>query len=144
MDGNGTLNGLDLGRSIRRLQLIPHVISRFEEGKKTALEAGLDARYDFTPSISSHLTINPDFATVEADQEAINLTRFELSLQEKRNFFLEEAEIYRQRIRLFYSKRISDIYGGLKVYGKAGDYEFAGISAQTKNLLPVYHRFTLL
>jgi hypothetical protein len=53
-------------------------------------------------------------------------------LKEKRNFFLEGAEIYRQRIRLFYSRRISDIYGGVKVYGKAPGYEFSAMSAQSK------------
>jgi hypothetical protein len=65
--------------------------------------------------ISGNLTVNPDFATVEADQEQINLTRFELSLPEKRNFFLEGSEIYRQRITLLYSRRIGDIYGGIKL-----------------------------
>lgn len=132
MDGNGTLNGLDLARSSRRLQLIPHVISRFEEGRKASLEAGLDARYDITASVSSHLTVNPDFATVEADMEQVNLTRFELNLPEKRNFFLEGNDIYKQRIQLFYSRRIEDIYGGAKVYGKAARSEFALLSAQTK------------
>ncbi|UCE42759.1 MAG: carbohydrate binding family 9 domain-containing protein [Candidatus Aminicenantes bacterium] len=132
LDGNGTLNGLDLTRSALRLQFIPYGISRFEEGKKTALEAGLDARYDFTPSVSSHLTVNPDFATVEADQEQVNLTRFELHLPEKRNFFLEGNDIYKQRIQLFYSRRIEDIYGGAKVYGKIASSEFAVLSAQAK------------
>jgi hypothetical protein len=131
MDGNGTLNDLDLPPSSRRLEIIPHVITRFEEGEKTHLDAGLDARYDFTPAISSHLTINPDFATVEADREQVNLTRFELNLPEKRNFFLEGNEIYRQRIQLFYSRRIADIYGGAKVYGKAGRSEISVLSAQT-------------
>jgi len=132
MDGNGTLNGIDLTQSIRHLQVIPHVISRFEEGEKTDFEAGLDARYDFNSSISSHLTINPDFATVEADQEQVNLIRFELNLPEKRNFFLEGNDIYKQRIQLFYSRRIADIYGGAKIYGKAARSEFAILNAQTK------------
>jgi len=132
MDGNGTLNGLDLSQSTRSLQLIPHVISRFEEEKKTDLEAGFDARYDFTPSVSGHLSINPDFATVEADLEQVNLTRFELNLPEKRNFFLEGNDVYDQRIQLFYSRRIANIYGGAKVYGKEARSEFAVLSAQTK------------
>ena len=76
--------------------------------------------------------MNPDFATIEADQEQVNLTRFELNLPEKRNFFLEGSDIYQQRLRLFYSRRIADIYGRLKLYGKAGAYEFGVISAQTK------------
>ena len=128
----GVLKGLDLRKSEKKTQLIPHFISKLWEGPKLELEAGLDARYAFSQMISGNITINPDFATVEADQERINLTRFELSLTEKRNFFLEGSEIYRQRIRLFYSRRISDIYGGVKLYGKSGGYEFSGLSVQTK------------
>jgi hypothetical protein len=128
----GDLKGLDLKKSEKKSQIIPHIISKVEEGEKTEFEAGLDARYAFSQMVSGNLTINPDFATVEADQEQINLTRFELRLREKRNFFLEGSEIYQQRIRLFYSRRISDIYGGAKVYGKSGGFEFSALTAQTK------------
>ncbi len=133
MDGNGALTGLDLSEGGRRLEIIPHLLTQFEEREKTSVEAGLDARYDFTPSLSGHLTINPDFATVEADQEQINLTRFELDLPEKRNFFMEGNASYDQRIRLFYSRRISDIYGGAKIYGKVGGSEISMLSAQTRD-----------
>lgn len=129
----GSLRGLDLERAADKTQIIPHIISKLEERKTSELEAGLDARYAFSQSVSGNLTINPDFATVEADQEQINLTRFELGLPEKRNFFLEGSEIYNQRIQLFYSRRIGDIYGGLKVYGKAGAFEFSGLTAQTRD-----------
>jgi hypothetical protein len=128
----GDLKGLDLKKTEKKAQVIPHIISKVEEDKKTELEAGLDARYAFSQMVSGNLTINPDFATVEADQEEINLTRFELRLSEKRNFFLEGSEIYQQRIRLFYSRRISDIYGGAKVYGKSAGYEYSALTAQTK------------
>jgi len=128
----GILKGMDLEKAEKRAQIIPHLLSKLEEGEKSEIEAGLDVRYAFSQMVSGNLTINPDFATVEADQEQINLTRFELNLPEKRNFFLEGSEIYRQRIRLFYSRRISDIYGGAKVYGKSGSYEFSGMSVQTK------------
>jgi hypothetical protein len=128
----GELRGLDLPKSEKKSQIIPHIISKAEEGEETELEAGLDARYAFSQAVSGNLTVNPDFATVEADQERINLTRFELNLSEKRNFFLEGSEIYNQRINLFYSRRISDIYGGVKLYGKSGGNEFSILSAQTK------------
>ncbi len=128
----GVLKGLDLRKAEKRAQIIPHIISKLEQREKSEMEAGIDARYAFSQMVSGNLTVNPDFATVEADQEQINLTRFELSLAEKRNFFLEGSEIYRQRIRLFYSRRISDIYGGVKFYGKSGGYEFSGLSTQTK------------
>jgi len=131
MSEMGILAGLDLEQAGKKLQIIPHVLTRLQEKEKAEFEAGLDARYDFTPSLSGHLTVNPDFATVEADQEQINLTRFELNLPEKRNFFLEGNHIYQQRIRLFYSRRIADIYGGVKVYGKAGGNEISALTTQT-------------
>ncbi len=129
---HGVLKGLDLRKAEKKTQIIPHIISKAEEGEKSEMEAGFDVRYAFSQMVSGNLTLNPDFATVEADQEQINLTRFELELPEKRNFFLEGSEIYQQRIRLFYSRRISDIHGGAKVYGKSGAYEFSGMSVQTK------------
>lgn len=128
----GRLTGLGLEAAPKSYQIIPHVIGKLEEGERGALEAGLDARYAFSQLVSADITVNPDFATVEADQEQINLTRFELNLPEKRTFFLEGSEIYRQRITLFYSRRIGDIYAGAKVYGKSGGIEFSGLTAQTR------------
>lgn len=127
----GDLAGLDLAKARKKIQIIPHVLTQLEKDEKTQVSMGLDARYAFSQQVSGELTVNPDFATVEADVERINLTRFELSIPEKRNFFLEGAEIYSQRIRLFYSRRIQDIYGGAKVYGKSGGYEFSGMTVQT-------------
>ena len=128
----GDLTGLDLKGASKKLEIIPHIISKAQEEEKTDFEGGLDARYALSQLISGHLTLNPDFATVEADQEQINLTRFELHLREKRNFFLEGAWIYQQGIRLFYSRRITDIYGATKLYGKPGGYEIGLLTAQTK------------
>jgi hypothetical protein len=129
---NGSLTGLDLEMTKKKIEIIPHSISRIQESEKTGFEAGLDASYAFSQSISGYLTINPDFSTVEADREQVNLTRFELHLPEKRNFFLEGNDAYQQRIRLFYSRKITDIYGGIKLYGKRGRYEISALSAQTR------------
>lgn len=129
---NGSLTGLDLEMTKKKVEIIPHSISRIQESEKTGFEAGLDASYAFSQSISGYLTINPDFSTVEADREQVNLTRFELHLPEKRNFFLEGNDAYQQRIRLFYSRKITDIYGGIKLYGKRGRYEISALSAQIR------------
>ncbi len=79
-------------------------------------------RYAVTPQLSTYGTANPDFATIEADQELVNLTRFEVSLTEKRQFFLEGGELFGQRIQTFYSRRIADIQGGGKLLGKQGPW----------------------
>jgi len=75
-------------------------------------------------NVSLNATINPDFATVEADQQQLNLTRYELSYPEKRLFFQEGNEMYDTRIKTFYSRRIQDILYGAKLNGKAGKYNF--------------------
>ena len=99
-------------------------------------ELGLDARYLLTPNLTATLTLNTDFAQVEADQERVNLTRFELFFPEKREFFLEGANTFRFGERyqnplvlqsvLFFSRRIGlsedneivPLIGGLKLTGK--------------------------
>ncbi|MEN8154762.1 MAG: DUF5916 domain-containing protein [Acidobacteriota bacterium] len=128
----GTIKGLTLKKSRKNLKVIPHIISRFRKDEKIQVSAGVDLRYAISQSLSADLTINPDFAIIEADREQVNLTRFELRLPEKRNFFLEGSEIYSQRIRLFYSRRIADIHGGVKVYGKKNGYEFSAMTVQGK------------
>ena len=56
------------------------------------------------------MTVNTDFAQVEADEEQVNLTRFDLFFPEKRPFFLENASTFQfgnpQEIDLFFSRRI--------------------------------------
>ena len=52
-------------------------------------EGGLDVKYAVTQGLVADLTVNTDFAQVEADEQQINLTRFNLFFPEKRDFFLE-------------------------------------------------------
>ena len=114
----GSLTGLDVPAQVQRHQAIVYGLSRFQQDTTAEADAGADLRYAFTPQINAFATLNPDFATIEADQERINLTRFELQLPEKRPFFLETAELYRQRIRTFYSRRIADITVGGQALAK--------------------------
>ncbi len=116
----------------KRIRIIPYVITKLEEEKKNESAAGIEALYAFSQQMFGQLTINPDFATVEPDYERINLTPFELYLPEKRSFFQGNSDIPQQQFGLFYSKRIGDIYGGVKLNGKYGSSEFSLMSAQTK------------
>ncbi len=130
----GTILGLDVPAPARRYQVIAYGLSRFQEDASDDWDLGADVRYALTPALSTYATLNPDFATIEADQEQINLTRFELSLPEKRPFFLEGAELFRQRIRTFYSRRIPDITGGAQVLGKQGSWTLALLAARSEPL----------
>lgn len=130
----GELTGLDLQARIKRQEIIPYALSQAEEGQTLEGKAGIDLRYRLSSNLGADLTINPDFATVEADVEQINLTRFELRIAEKRPFFLEGAELFRQRIGQFYSRRIGDIPWGAKLSGKIGSWDLALIGTQSKLL----------
>ena len=128
----GELSALDLRPPAKRYQLIAYGLSRAEENSRAQWDAGLDARYALTPQMALTATLNPDFATIESDRQQVNLTRFELSLPEKRPFFLEGSELYRQRIQTFYSRRIADIRGGAKVFGKQGPWTLAATYADAE------------
>jgi hypothetical protein len=116
----------------KRATITSYVIAKSETGEKIKPAAGIEANYAFSPLMFGQLAINPDFDTVEPDHELINLTPFELYLPERRTFFQMDSDIYLQPFGLFYSKRIGDIYGGVKLNRKSGGSEFSFMSAQTK------------
>ena len=126
----GRVLGLNVPPPLDRIQVVPYGLTRVQDGASPHREAGVDARYALTPTTAIYGTLFPDFATIEADQEQVNLTRFEVSLREKRQFFLEGQEQFNQRFRTFYSRRIADITGGGKLLGKQGPWTMAFISAQ--------------
>lgn len=133
---------LDEPQLIKRIDLIArrqawslnaYVLPGFKTDEKMGLKGGgLDTTYSPHKNFSGSLTLNPDFATVEPIDEKINLTMFELDLQDKRPFFFRDTHPFDPNFSLFYPRRIDDIYGGLKFQGKSGALEFSGITTQTK------------
>ena len=110
------------------------------------LEGGLDLKYGISKTLVMDITVNTDFAQVEADDQQINLTRYSLYFPEKRMFFLERASVFDFSLggnsNLFYSRRIglSDdeeepepvrIYGGARVTGRLGNWDFGFLDMQT-------------
>ena len=51
-------------------------------------------KYGVTSGLTWDFTVNTDFSQVEADEQQINLTRFNLFFPEKRDFFLENSGIF--------------------------------------------------
>ncbi len=114
-------------------------------------EAGLDVKYGITSNLVMDLTVNTDFAQVEADDQQINLTRFSLYFPEKRLFFLERSSVFDFSLggnnNMFYSRRLglSDdgrpvrIYGGVRFVGRLGNWDVGLLDMQTAkytNTLP--------
>jgi hypothetical protein len=129
---------------LARLVAPPHDAAgeRLASGE-TAVKAGVDAKVTVTPTITGDLTVNTDFAQVEADQQVINLTRFPTFFPEKRAFFLESSGLFdlgtSGRSQLFYSRRIgidstgapAPIIAGARVNGKAGPWGIGALAVRT-------------
>jgi hypothetical protein len=112
-------------------------------GDKVNREVGLDVKYGITTNLTLDLTVNTDFAQVEADDQQVNLTRFSLFFPEKREFFQERASIFDFQTgrgsRLFHSRRIGladsgepvRILGGARLTGRVGAWDIGLLDMQT-------------
>jgi hypothetical protein len=81
------------------LDILPFLTANGERDRTTSetdtnLDAGLDLLYRFSPSTKLSASLNTDFAETEVDDRRINLTRFPLYYQEKRDFFLEDSGVF--------------------------------------------------
>ncbi|TFG38846.1 MAG: hypothetical protein E4H44_03190, partial [Candidatus Aminicenantes bacterium] len=128
----GSVDGLAVrATDFKKIAFIPYTLVVGEKGESVEVEIGADLRFRIANNMSADLTVNPDFALIEADGEQINLTRFELFVPEKRPFFLEGIEMCEQRIQQFYSRRIGDITAGGKFVGEPGGFEIAAIATRS-------------
>jgi hypothetical protein len=57
---------------------------------------GTDAKVGLNTSLNLDLTVNPDFSQVEVDEQVTNLDRYEIFFPEKRQFFLENSDIFEE------------------------------------------------
>ena len=141
-----TLTGLRNLKRGRHLEIKPYVITGGqklnqdgEPESDVVRDAGLDVKYGITSNLTLDLTLNTDFAQVEADNVQINLTRFNLFFPEKREFFLERAGLFSfgtpGQVETFFSRRIgidNDILGGARVTGQTGPLSLGLLNIQTK------------
>lgn len=98
------------------ISLIPYALAGiskdYENNTKTNFrkDIGGDAKIGLTSSLNLDLTVNPDYSQVEVDRQVTNLDRYELFFPEKRQFFLENSDLFAnfgyQDIRPFFSRRI--------------------------------------
>jgi hypothetical protein len=123
-----------LASSGMRFSLIPYVSGQTTqnnqagEGFKRKANAGIDAKVILSTSMNLDLTVNPDYSQVEVDRQVTNLDRFELFFPEKRQFYLENSDLFAKlgndNLRPFFSRRIgleSSVIAGARLSGKIGN-----------------------
>ena len=115
-------------KQISNISLIPYLSNNLSSKNKSTpnndFKVGGDLKYSLTSALNLDVTINPDFSQSEVDQQVTNLDRFELFFPERRQFFLENADLFSnfgyRSIRPFFSRRIglnAPIQSGVRLSG---------------------------
>jgi hypothetical protein len=155
-----TLVGLEVPPGSKNLDVKPYAVSSLSSDYGTARrvandlggDLGLDVKYGVTQNLTADFTYNTDFAQVEADEQQVNLTRFNLFFPEKREFFLENQGTFAfgdaaanataqqqgsDTPILFYSRRIGlnqgnvvPIQGGARLTGRLGRFSLGMLNMQ--------------
>jgi len=129
-----------LGKSRTPMALIPYVngilAKDYEKNEDlSTFGFGGDAKISIGNGMNLDVTLNPDFSNVEVDNFVTNLTRFEVSLPERRQFFIDNNDLFGsfgngRDANPFFSRRIgiaedkdgetieNGIIGGIRLSGK--------------------------
>ena len=156
----GELHGLESVQSKRLFQVKPFILpgtgrdyTALGASEDPVFETGLDVRYGLTSNLTLDVSYNTDFAQVEGDQEQVNLSQFQLFFPEKREFFLEGANLFdfgeaaetrggddKPPTILFYSRKIGldgkrqvPILLGTKLTGKTGRTSIGALNVLTND-----------
>jgi len=152
----GRLEGIEGIHPGRNLYVKPYGLAAVQrlEGDDVDVkpEVGFDVKYAVGTQSTLDLTVNTDFSQVEADEQQINLTRFNLFFPEKREFFLENAAIFgfgrsrvggfrtdlipffTRRIGLSNDRRLVPILGGARLSGRSGRNSFGLLTMQADDI----------
>ncbi len=173
---DGDLTGLPPLKQGRNLRVKPFVLGGAvrgvgEDSFDADTNVGVDIKAGVTPSLTLDVTIRPDFAQAEADEQQVNLTQFSLFFPEKREFFLENSGIFyfgdiprnqrnvsrfrppEEDLLLFFSRRIGltdagaqdPLHGGVRFTGRAGKFGLGLMTMQSDGVDGGYgNNFTVL
>ncbi len=144
----GTLTGLKNIHRGKNIEIKPYIITGIQEDNPDlstsetesdfTRDIGVDFKYGITSNLTVDLTLNTDFAQVEADNVQLNLTRFNLFFPEKREFFLERSGLFEhgnpRYTQTFFSRRIGltdQILAGARMTGQIGRFSLGLLNIET-------------
>ncbi len=144
----GDATGISQIEQGRGLDVVPSMSVRDRRAigttpAESATEPSVDAFYKITPQLNASLTLNTDFSATEVDDRQVNLTRFSLFFPERRDFFLQDVDIFQfgrlqQDGRPFFSRRLGigssgqvvPIDVGAKVSGRIGRFDVGTLAVR--------------
>ena len=141
----GTLSGITNIGYAKRFEFIPYALGGFQYDRSKynyLSKVGGDISANISPSLKLNVTANTDFAQVEADRIAVNLSRFNLYYPEKRQFFLEGYNQYQfylgNQNDVFYTRNIGienfqsvPVIAGVRLFGKEGKNNIGFLNIET-------------
>jgi hypothetical protein len=117
-----------------QISFIPYIFGSYANdyengtGAEYRKDFGFDAKIGISSAMNLDLTYNPDFSQVEVDRQITNIDRFELFFPEKRQFFLENSDLFSgfgyNTVTPFFSRRIgldAPVLAGARLSGKIGN-----------------------
>ena len=147
VSGFGRMEGLEKLPPPKPFKLTPYATARAEDARTSAAypsleatdgwefepRAGFDVEYRPGSNVNAMATALPDYAYIEADPARISLQPTEIYLTEKRPFFTENVDLFSLPLDLIYTRRLTEIAGGLKGSGRAGPVTVGAWDAVLKN-----------
>lgn len=144
----GVLRGFHDVRQGMGLDIVPSIAvganrDFIRSDNDRVMEPSLDISYNITPSLTGILTFNTDFSATEVDNRQVNLNRFALFFPEKRDFFLQDADIFTfgglgENGIPFFSRKIGlslqgdpvDLNAGVKLTGRIGRWNIGTLAVR--------------
>ena len=136
----GVLEGISTPPPTTNLQFNPYTLVQQLDNsagdENTDFDVGGEAKWAISQSTVLDLTVNTDFAQADVDRQVVNLDRFSVFFPERRQFFLENANVFNASvtnwIRPFFSRRIGlddagnplPLDGGLRLTSRSSRQEF--------------------
>lgn len=123
-----------------RLSFTPYVAGYVEQEPGTGkwnwfARGGMDLKYGISESYTLDMILIPDFGQVQADDQVLNLTPFEIRYDEKRQFFTEGTELF-DKCDIFYSRRVGGVPKGYNLpYEEARDNEVVTVNPDETRMI---------
>ena len=145
----GVISGLKFPESHQDIRFTPYLLTQTQTGKNFSgsednIKPGADVKWALNSNTLLDLTLNTDFAQADADRDVINLTRFDISFPERRQFFLESAGLFKTGsadgiIEPFFSRRIGldnsgnpvPMDGGIRLVHRDIENNYGVLTART-------------
>jgi len=139
LDYGGLLKNIHPPKQNLNIRVQPYALYKSATSAKGKLQTGGDIKWAINTNTLLEGTLNTDFAQAEVDRQVINLTRSSVYFPERRQFFLENANLFSigqaGLFEPFFSRRIGLTDEGAIVPIKAGLRLLSQSSKQSYGLL---------